>query len=301
MKQHSILGICVLAAGILTVACSKNEGNETGPAELVFRASVESAPVRAAGTTSMGNGIKASILIYDKEANVVSSTPVASRIYTSDVSGNLTGTAVTVMSNTYDFYSVSENTAADPLPFTAGETSVSNGKDYLWVHKQQAVSSSAKQIDLIYTRSAAKVTVVLAGADMTIGNTSMSFTPADDAGAKMELSTGKIAPVSSKKAGKVSMNMGTGATANIGSYIMVPLVSGIGLEAEIKADVAVAGGTSYPKTYEASIPAPADGFQAGKEYKYTATLAGNAITFSGAQITDWVSGADGSIDAVEKP
>lgn len=301
MKISDILCLSVLAAGTLVAGCSKSDGEDTAPAKLNFRATIESAPVRATGTTAMGSGIKARIQVFDKNADVTTATAVASQIYTSDAAGNLTGTAITVPGNTYEFYSVSENTASDPLAFSGGQAAVTNGKDYLWAHKQQTVSPSARQIDLVYTRSAAKVTIVLAGADMTVENTTMSFTPSDDASAVMDLSTGVIAPVSAKKAAKEPLAMGSGAGANTGSYIMVPLAAGVGLDVEIKSDVAVTGGPSYSKTYEAVIPAPALGFEAGKEYKYTATLAGNAITFSGAQITDWENGADGSIDVTEKP
>lgn len=294
MKKYSFF----LAAAVLLAGCSKSE-NDSQLVEPSFRAGIVAVPTKASSTTAMADGVKASILIFEKDADVALATPVQSQVYTSDAAGNLTGTAISVVNKTYDFYSVSENTADTPLSFTAATAAVSNGKDYLWVKKQQAVTSSSKQVDLVYARSAVKLTVVLAGAGMDLSNTAMQFTPSDDASASMSLATGKISVAAAKKANKTAMAM----TANAGTFIMVPLAASIDLDVEITSDVKISGSSdaAVTKTYQATIPAPASGFEAGKEYKYTATLSGSTVIFSGAQITDWISGADDSIDANEKP
>lgn len=303
MKKINFLLAGCVAAALCLAACSKKEApaqgpeDNNGPVTLSFRGDVESTPTKA--TATMGSGIKAAVMLYAKDANVASATPVSSKVLTSDASGNLSGANVTVLSGTYDFYAVSNNTTSAPLTFTAGSATVTNGVDYLWQKKTQAVSSTAKNVAFQFGRQAVLISITLGGTDMSFANTSMQLKPSDDTGAVMTLADGTIAPASAVKSSFVSMNM----SDMIGSYVMIPLTTEVSIPVEITSDV-TANTVTNTTTYQATIAAPTGGFVKGKKYVYTATVNGNQIEFSNATISDWDPadvGADGELNPSEKP
>lgn len=327
MKTTSIL-LSALLLG--TVGCTSSIPeeqieHETDKYSVQFKGGISLTQTKAASTSDIGSGVKATIYAYVSGQTDAS---VASHEYEAGSNGNLTGTDSYTMQlgkGTYDFYGVSANSSTTSAPdfdqnSNTTTSALSNNVDYLWVKaagKPITSSSSDQNIDLTFERKAVKIAITiksgagiqLTGWDgMTDGSGSANanaatITPPEATNCVMTLSTGAIAQSTSLNTTAANMTTGTieDDTENNSkkkttvSYIMLPLGKKDGTTPSptvtLKVKVKVGTQTSEElRTYTADLKAPSgtdDEFKSGNQYNYTATLNANGITFTGAKVTDW--------------
>lgn len=264
--------IFMLAAVAAVMAgCSKetggNGGIEPGPDGKIavnFTGGMDIV-TKAPGTTStaLPAGTKALIYAYadataiDGESALSSSTSKY-EVAAGNTSGDLTlittspvQKGIRLAVGTYDFYAVSPETLTftNANPGTAKYVSndLENGVDYLWVKKNQAITTQTSptpgnNVPLVFERKAVKLQfVVKPGTDAGVTEIAMSTTAGDNkvtpplkTGAKMNLSDGVIAQVTAVNTiagqelapAKVE-NKKDATTSNVNwgyvEYVMLPL------------------------------------------------------------------------------
>lgn len=327
MKTTSIL-LSALLLG--TVGCTSSIPeeqieHETDKYSVQFKGGISLTQTKAASTSDIGSGVKATIYAYVSGQTDAS---VASHEYEAGSNGDLTGTDSYTMQlgkGTYDFYGVSTNSTTSAPAFNQNSNTTTsallNNVDYLWVKatgKSISSSTSDQNIDLTFERKAVKIAITiksgtgieLTGWDgMTNGSGSANadaatITPPVVTNCVMTLSTGAIAQSTSLNTAAVA-NMTTGDIEDDSdngskkkttvSYIMLPLGKNGGTTPSptviLKVKVKVGTQTTEElRTYTADLKAPSGTggeFQSGNQYNYAATLNANGITFTGAKVTNW--------------
>lgn len=271
----------------------------------------------------MGNGVKATISVYNSGDNVTNKSAIVSKGYTvGTTAGTFEGDDSYIMylpKGNYDFYAVSTNSTTVAPEFTNGTSvELTNGVDYIYASKSNVAIPGNPDVQLSFSHKAVKIEITvktaansgieLVGWKGTVGgdNDNATITPPTATNCKMTLSNGSIATATSVGISTENMTT-TVVTGNPGaanektataSYIMLPLAqqnasTSHELTVTLNAKVKIGDRTEEVKTYTAKLKAPDSGsyaFESGKEYKYTATLKPNEITFSGATVSGWTSG-----------
>lgn len=325
MKTTSILLSALLlgAVGCTSSIPEEQIENETDKYSVQFKGGISLTQTKAASTSDIGSGVKATIYAYVSGQTDAS---VASHEYEAGSNGNLTGTDSYTMQlgkGTYDFYGVSANSSTTSAPdfdqnSNTTTSALSNNVDYLWVKaagKSISSSSSDQNIDLTFERKAVKIVITIksgTGIELTgwkdegndgVDADAATITPPVATDCVMTLSTGAIAQSTSLNT--TAANMTTGAIEadsdngskkkTTVSYIMLPLGKHEGTTPSptviLKVKVKIGTQTTEElRTYTADLKAPSGTsaeFQSGNQYNYTAVLNANGITFTGAKVTDW--------------
>lgn len=290
--------------------------NDKGEYAINFSGNLDMTLTKADPT--VGKGVKATIYAYDNN------TLITNGNYTAGDAGTFAGDASYIMylpKKSYNFYAVSANSTTDAAPTFTGGTSTAdleNGVDYIYASNTSVAipGTSDNNVQLSFSHKAVKIEITvktaansgieLVGWKGTVGqnNDNATITPPTATGCKMTLSNGTIATATSVGASTENMTTtvvsGTPGAANektaTASYIMLPLAqqnasTSHELTVTLNAKVKIGDRTEEVKTYTAKLKAPASSyaFESGKEYKYTATLKPNEITFSGATVSGWTS------------
>lgn len=294
--------------------------NDKGEYAINFSGNLDMRLTKADPDPTVGKGVKATIYAYDNN------TLITNGNYTAGDDGSFTGADSYIMylpKKSYNFYAVSANSTTDAAPeFTSGTSTadLTNGVDYIYASKSNVAipGTSDNNVQLSFSHKAVKIeitvkTVANSGIELvgwkgTVGgdNDNATITPPTATNCKMTLSDGSIATATSVGISTENMTT-TVVTGNPGaanektataSYIMLPLAqqnasTSHELTVTLNAKVKIGDRTEEVKTYTAKLKAPDSGsyaFESGKEYKYTATLKPNEITFSGATVSGWTSG-----------
>lgn len=282
MKNFITTGISIICT-IIFISCEKSEPSDIVE-ESKFYASFNGESQTKA-TTPFTNGYKATIYGFTAGANVTSATPVSGTPVdaTCGSSGLLTPTsAVFLPKGSYDFYSVSLNSANSPnLTFSSGVSGqLSNGIDYLWAKCTGIAQGGTASFTYNHKAVGIEINVAPGTGVSNLSVTSISISPTTPAtNSKMNLSTGSIGEASS--VGALSPISLSGLQ---GKYIMLPL-SSIGLNIELSVNATIGGTAVTAKKYSASIPAQV--YSSGYYYTINLTVSSTALQFSGALVDDW--------------
>lgn len=273
----------------------------------------------------MGNGVKATISVYNSGDNVTNKSAIVSKGYTvGTTAGTFEGDDSYVMylpKGDYDFYAVSTNSTTVAPEFTDGTSvELTNGVDYIYAKPSKTSVPTATDVKLEFQRKAVQIEITLKGSDsdgltLTAWQTSnaATITPPVTTGCTMALSNGEIKAATSVDATEnenvYKAKMTTGDVNNnksTATYTMLPVATGQTLKVKFNVTVQVGGRTAEDKTYTANLTAPNntdngsdDAFKSGKKYTYTATLKANKITFTGATVSNWTSVAGTDLTPTE--
>ena len=186
------------------------------------------------------------------------------------------------LSDSYNFYAVSDNFSTIPPSFTGQESEpLFNGIDYLWWGStDQDVSSAQINIPIVFQHACTQVVVeVSAGDGIQLSRLlSATITPPVP-GASMTLSTGVIPPATSyDKPDKMGIN------GFLAQYIMLPLQTNdpMTLTLEVETD-----GNNNSKTYSVQIPVPSGELKAGDSYLFSAVINGSSVSIPSVSVKDW--------------
>lgn len=301
MKNFKFYCFAIIAI-VLVCSCQKEESQKSEEkskeaSQVQFFASYNETP-HTKGSASFTTGNKATIYAVKAAAvpsitTFVKGTPLEA---TALAGGALSPVSeLFVPKGLYDFYSVSlnSNTVAG-LTFAAGVSAqLSNNIDYLWA-KAPNVSEGGTVI-FSYNHKAVAIEIdVTAGVGVTVLNvTSIKITPSKpSASSTINLATGEIGAATEKDA-----LTETSLTSNKGSLIMLPLNS-TSLNIEVVVDATIGGTAVTNKKYTASIPATK--YSGGTYYKLNLSVDAKAITFSGAQLTDWTTQTISGVTLIEQ-
>lgn len=286
MKQSRALCFALCAFALLT-SCEKEQRVEEEKMEAVrFLASYQEEVVtKAPAPFTVGN--KSTIIAYKSGESPLSSTPSAGTPLeaTSATGGVLTPTTPLYLpKGSYDFYSVSQNTATAPgITFTSGVSAqLANNKDYLW-----AIVTSVNEggtVGFSYSHKAVGIEInITQGSGISgLTVTSIKFTPAKaDASSKMSLATGEIG-----KAAQKDVLTEMALSGSKGSYIMVPLGS-VSLDIEITANLTIGGIPVTGKKYLATIPARS--YEGGTLYTLNLSVSATSLAFTSTVLQDWTT------------
>ncbi len=241
--------------------------------------------------TAIPAGVQTSIFAYSSGSNPQfhSSYPGTPIDAVSDVNGSLSicsGNRLYVPPGTYDFYAISVN-----KPSIIGLTikngvsnSLDNCVDYLWAASKERSVEQNTNVILQFSHRVATIFLTLMPDDHAkdIAVKSMKVR-LPMSGSVMNISTGIISVAKVLDSAMTKMSL----KDNTGTCIMLPLVSGTDLPAEICIDANVGGIVLKDKIYTASIPAPAKGFEGGFRYRYVASVGISGITFINASLEEW--------------
>lgn len=295
--------------------------NDKGEYAINFSGNLDMTLTKADPDPTVGKGVKATIYAYDNN------TLITNGNYTAGDAGTFAGDDSYIMylpKKSYNFYAVSANSTNDAAPTFAGGTSTAdleNGVDYIYASNTSVAipGTSDNNVQLSFSHKAVKIEITvktaansgieLVGWKGTVGgdNDNATITPPTATNCKMTLSNGSIAVATGVNTQSVANMTTTVVTGTSGptnekkataSYIMLPLAqkspsASHELTVTLNAKVKIGNRTEEVKTYTAKLKAPDSGsyaFESGKEYKYTATLKPNEITFSGATVSGWTSG-----------
>lgn len=300
--NHILLSALLLCATGCTsdIATDESTTNQQDKYPVHFSGGIDMVQTKVSGTTTMGDGVKATIYAYTQGATVTSAEAVAKGEYASDASGNLTANPIMYLAKgNYDFYGVSVNSTTTAPTFTSGVTEVlSNNVDYLWVKAgNQTIENAGKNVDLTFARKAVKVLINIESGDgieltdWQTTNPAMITPPEPSTTCKMTLADGVIVPATIVNATTTAMaNEAVSSQKATVSYIMLPLVDAGSSPVPtitLKVKVKVNGNAAEDRTYTANLGYPTGGFVSGNQYTYKATLKANGITFTGAKVTNW--------------
>lgn len=242
-------------------------------------------------TKPFPSGIQASIITFNAGDNpIIKSTYPGTPIgATSQANGNLVlngGVNLFMPNGVYDFYSVSTNTSSAPaIIFTNGISgNLSNGTDYLWASNKNMIIAANTFVPLQFShRSAAISLSIVAGEGLSSLEVKNILISQSKEGSEMNLSSGVIHAANSISAIKAAMNL----TSNTGTFIMLPIKSGVPLPVELYVDAVFGGKPVTNKKYSATIPSPSGGFESGTLYKFTASIEAKGVTFINSTLEDW--------------
>ena len=299
------------AALLVLAGCSKNESEmsipQPGERVLVgFRSLIDVKPEPKAVTKAdIGTGVKVTVRAFDQNGATTEADKGMSE-YTAAAGGVLENGSIYLPSATYDFYGVSTNSTASAPAFTAGVSAqLSNGVDYIWAKAAaQAISAEASTVSLTFDHKATRIVfTVKAGNGITLNSLDeVTLTPsAPSASTTMALATGVITPATAIGTA-VTLPTPTQTTVEektVGeaSYVMLPLAFSGDLTVAFKAKV---NSETAARTYETTLKAPENKFEAGKAYAYTVTLNANTVSFSGVLVNDWTAATGGNLTPTEK-
>lgn len=313
MNKLLILTLTLLASASCTedkLIGEQQVKNENGEIAVHFSGGMDLTATKADGDpVAVATGVKAYMAAYYTKSQTVDANKIASHGYTvGATAGTFVGDDAYTMylaKGSYDFYSASASTEQDVPVFTGGVSDVlHNGTNYISGRVEDKSIPTVKDINFAYARKAVQIYIkIKAGTGLKMtgwGDTNPAQitapAPTGEEG-KMTLSTGEIAPTNAVTAiGMMATTFKPTAEGDTtASYIMLPLVQDKELTVTLKAKVNIGEVTTSPvKTYTATLTAPktvdnnnSTAFLSGKKYTYTATLSGNAITFTNATVSDW--------------
>lgn len=231
-------------------------------------------------------GRYASVFVFNEGAPA-SSTPLASANYTTKSSGILSPVAKSIYlpNGEYDFYSVATSSTTNKTPtFNNGVSSpLSNGVDYLWwTTPKFAVSSSAANINIVYSHSCAQVVIkLISGNGVTINSVDSAKLTPPTTTSTMDLATGQIP--SATQLSTTFMNMGI--NTNVCQATVLPLKTSNPLSAIFKIKI---NNESFARTYQVNIPVPGDALKPGDSYLFSAVVNATTITFPQVSVIGWI-------------
>lgn len=238
-------------------------------------------------------GVMTKVFMYNQGDNPATKAiyPGMPKVATSDQSGFLNfgnENALFIPGGSYDFYSISTNTAnLFGANFENGKSQpLKNGIDYLWASKKNVTINTNTNIPFSYSHRATGIRfTVNAGSNVENMVIRSIRIGQSNEGAIMNLADGIIPP-----ANKLSTEMAVmSVSGNTGTYIMLPLQENIGIPVEVYIDAIIAGTAVVNKKYTAIIPSVTGGFQGGTLHNYTATIGSNSsiIQLMSSLVEDW--------------
>jgi len=243
------------------------------------------------GTKQFPSGIQTSIVTYNAGDNPISKgsypgTPIGA---TSEANGNLVlngGAYLFIPNGIYDFYAVSTNTSSIPsMSFTNGISSgLLNGTDYLWASNKNLTIMANTFVPLRFLHRSSAITIsIVAGEGVSNLLVKNILIAQSQEGAAMSLSSGIIPAANKLSPTMAFMNV----FSNTGTFIMLPIKSGISIPFEVYADSVFGEKAVLNKRFTATIPAPDGGFESGIIYKFTASMESFGVIFLKSSLEDW--------------
>lgn len=295
MKNSSYYyAVCI---SLLFASCTKEATNREGyEGEVKFNASYyQDAQTKADIPFALGN--KSTIIGYQSGDPVSTSSPVSGTPLEATCS---TGSVLTPQNSlylpkgSYDFYSVSTNSASAPaLTFASGTSGqLANEKDYLW-SKVSGVNEGGT-VNFVYAHKAVGLELnILEGSGInSLSVTLIEITPSKaDASSTMNLATGAITPSSSTDEFKPMTVSGTK-----GKYIMLPLASKA-INIKVTTNVTIGGTSVTGKVYTGTIPSQS--YAGGSYYTLNLYVTANEMIFAGATVQDWTTQSISDITLIE--
>ncbi|MEG2471409.1 MAG: fimbrillin family protein, partial [Bacteroidales bacterium] len=289
-------------------SCSQQELKKEN-ANITFVASIAPA---TKSTTPFPAGNKAMIHAYnaaDLSTPLAGTPSLATAQNNSGVTSLVTSPSINLLKGNYDFYCVTTNTATDPgITFTNGKScTLSNNIDYLYASNKGVSVSSNTNVPFEFNHATTQLTFKLSTSPslsiskLVIKEVSMKFpSPQNDQQGKMDLATGVITPVTTFAGGYTKI---TSENTNY-TCIVLPVSKTANTSKimyQVLLDMTISGTQYTDRLYNISVTLPERGLEAGVHYIYTGVIGANEITFSTANIANWIDKTIEIVDLEEIP